>query len=223
MPTARTSRTCAGAGLYESVVNVSTDAASSAIAQVWASLWTRRATLSRVQANIPHARLHMAVLLQELVVPEYSFIMHTVNPLTGNRDEAMVELAVGLGEVLASSSVPGTPYRIVCHRATGAVQVLTCANFSIALRPGNDPGKTAISRERLDYAKVALSAEQGMAESLGQRLGRIAAFLDEALGRPQDVEGVCTGSETDSCANTPPAGTVTFSPSWGRGEKRKQT
>ncbi len=35
-----------------------------------------------------------------------------------------------------------------------------------------------------------------MAESLGQRLGRIAAFLEEALGRPQDVEGVCAGGET---------------------------
>ena len=97
----------AGAGLYESVVNVSPAAVREAIGQVWSSLWTRRAAVSRMQSGIAHDRIHMAVLLQELVRPDLSFIMHTINPLTGNRDEALVEAAVGLGEVLASSASAG--------------------------------------------------------------------------------------------------------------------
>ena len=183
----------AGAGLYESVVNVRAAEAPAAIAQVWASLWTRRATVSRMQAGIAHARIHMAVLLQELVKPDLSFIMHTVNPLTGNRDEALVELAAGLGEVLASSSVPGTPYRMACDRKTGTATLLACANFSVALRPALDHGADGVTSERLDYSRLPLSADPDAAPRLGGRLAQIAVFLEERLGRPQDVEGVCVG------------------------------
>jgi phosphoglucan, water dikinase len=185
----------AGAGLYESVVNVSPPDAPQAITQVWASLWTRRAAISRMQAGIPHARLHMAVLFQELVLPDLCFIMHTVNPLTGNRDEALVELAVGLGEVLASSALPGTPYRLACNRKTGAARLLACGNFSLALRPSLARNATGLIQERLDYGKVALSADPEAAQQLGKRLGLIAAFLEDAIGTPQDVEGACVGEE----------------------------
>jgi phosphoglucan,water dikinase len=183
-----------GAGLYESVVNVSATAVVGAIRQVWASLWTRRATLSRMQADIPHTQIRMAVLVQELVWPDLSFIMHTANPLTGDREEAMVELAVGLGETLASSRSPGTPYRLLCHRKTGAVRLHCCSTFSVALRPSLGPG-AAIVQERLDYSRIALSADPDAGQRLGKRLAQIATFLEERLGRPQDVEGVCVGEE----------------------------
>jgi phosphoglucan,water dikinase len=182
----------AGAGLYESVVNVPAAAAPEAIARVWASLWTHQAALSRTQAGIAHDRIHMAVLLHELVRPDLSFIMHTANPLTGNRGEALVEVAVGLGEVLASSPVPGTPYRLACDRTTGAVELLSCATFSVALRPGADGG---VVQDRLDYSRVALSADRDAAPRLGKRLGAVATVLEEGLGRAQDVEGAVAADE----------------------------
>src|SRR5262249_4096643 len=151
------------------------------VASVWASLWTRRATLSRAQAGIPHDRIRMAVLVQELMVPDVSFIMHTVNPQTGDRDEAVAELAIGLGEVLASST-PGTPYRLVCHRKTDAVRLLACASFSFASRPSSLDGE--VTRERLDYSRVPLSTDPDVAQRLGQRLAQIATFLEDELGKP---------------------------------------
>lgn len=185
----------AGAGLYESVVNVPPGAAPAAITRVWASLWTRRAAMSRMQAGIAHSSICMAVLLQELVAPELSFILHTVNPLTGNPDEALVELAVGLGEALASSSIPGTPYRMVCQRKAGVITLSACASFSVALRPSRDNGTDGLIRERLDYSRVPLSTDAAAAQHLGRRLANIATFLEERLGRPQDVEGVYSGDE----------------------------
>jgi phosphoglucan,water dikinase len=133
----------------------------------------------------------MAVLVQELVVPDLSFIMHTVNPLSGKRSEALVELAVGLGETLASSSLPGGPYRLVCDRESGSARLSACADFSVALRPAPH----GIAEERLDYSQVPLSADPEAAPRLGGRLARIASFLEEQLGRPQDVEGACVGEE----------------------------
>ncbi len=151
--------------------------------------------MSRIQAGIAHAGIHMAVLLQELVTPDLSFIMHTVNPLTGSRDEALVELAAGLGEVLASSCLPGTPYRMVCDRKTGGASLSTCASFSVALRPAVESGAKGVTQEWLDYSRIPLSACPDAAPSLGRRLAEIASFLEDRLGRPQDVEGVCVGEE----------------------------
>jgi phosphoglucan,water dikinase len=185
----------AGAGLYDSVINVHPAGAGRAIAQVWASLWTRRAALSRIQAGIPHTQIHMAVLVQELVVSQLCFVLHTVNPHTGNRTEALAELAVGLGEVLASATVPGTPYRLVCNRQTGAARLSACASFSFALRPAVEEAPRALIEELLDYAQVPLSADEAAAPRLGKRLAAVATFLEETLGRPQDVEGVCVGEE----------------------------
>jgi phosphoglucan,water dikinase len=132
------------------------------------------------------------VLLHELVKPDLSFIMHTANPLTGNRGEALVEVAVGLGEVLASTPVPGTPYRLACDRTTGAVELLSCATFGVALRPGADGG---VVQERLDYSRVALSADRDAAPRLGKRLGAVATVLEEGLGQAQDVEGAVAADE----------------------------
>jgi len=42
----------AGAGLYESVLNVSPEDVDTAIRKVWSSLWTPRAALSRREAGI---------------------------------------------------------------------------------------------------------------------------------------------------------------------------
>ena len=176
-------------------MNVPPGAAPAAITRVWASLWTRRAAMSRMQAGIAHSSIRMAVLLQELVAPELSFILHTVNPLTGNPDEALVELAVGLGEALASSSIPGTPYRMVCQRKAGVITLSACASFSVALRPSRDNGTDGLIRERLDYSRVPLSTDAAAAQHLGRRLANIATFLEERLGRPQDVEGVYSGDE----------------------------
>lgn len=95
------------AGLYESVVGVpSSDipALSSAITQVWSSLYTRRAVLSRRAAGVPQAAAHMAVLVQELVIPDVCFVLHTARPRDGDAGIMLAELAVGQGETLASGT-----------------------------------------------------------------------------------------------------------------------
>jgi phosphoglucan,water dikinase len=165
---------------------------AAAIRQVWASIWTRRATLSRIQAGIAHERIHMAVLVQALVEPELSFVMHTLDPATKDPEIAYVELAIGLGETLASASQPGTPYRLRCNRTTGETSLVNCASFSYALRPG--PGG-ALARERLDYSDGAVAAHTAALQSLGARLAAVASMLQERLGCPQDVEGILTSDD----------------------------
>jgi len=182
----------AGAGLYESVANVPPAEVAPAIREVWASLWTRRAVLSRQQAGVPQAQAHMAVLLQQLLVPDFSFILHTVNPINQNRRETYAELVVGLGETLASAATRGNPYRLVCDRSSGAVTTLAFANFSDALWPEPDGG---LRHTRVDYSQVSLSLEPEARKQLGRRLAAIAQFVESAFHQPQDIEGVVKGGE----------------------------
>jgi len=182
----------AGAGLYESAANVAPAEVASAVRAVWSSLWTGRAALSRKQAGIPHDQALMAVLIQRMLTPDLSFVLHTINPLDGNPRELYAEVAVGLGETLASGAMRGNPYRFVCDKESGALRTLALANFSQALRPAAAGG---MLRETVDYSRIPLSCDAEARKELGGRLARIGRQVEEALEGPQDIEGAVVGNE----------------------------
>lgn len=76
----------------------------------------------------------MAVLMQELLSPAYSFVIHTASPLGNDPATAEAEVAAGLGETLASGQ-RGSAWRLAVNKSTGAVATLAFANFSEALLP----------------------------------------------------------------------------------------
>ena len=182
----------AGAGLYDSIANVAVADVAAAVRAVWASLWTRRAALSRRQAGIPHAQAHMAVLIQQMLTPDFSFVLHTVNPLNHNAGEVYAEIAVGLGETLASAGVRGNPYRLTCNKISCATTTLALANFSHALWPNPAGG---VRRETVDYSQIELSRDSDARNALGKRLAAVARFVEEAFQKPQDIEGAVVGDE----------------------------
>jgi hypothetical protein len=44
-------------------------------------------------------------------------------------------------------------------------------------------------------SRIPVSTDPAFVEGLGRRPASVAAFLEEKLGRPQDVEGVCVGED----------------------------
>ena len=193
----------AGAGLYDSLANVQGAGLEAAIRAVWASLWTKRAAFSRKQAGMPPNTTHMAVPIQPMLVPDYSFIMHTVNPRNLAAGEAMVELAVGLGETLAGAATPGNPYRMVCEKIKGGMRMTAFANFSTGLWP--DPAGGVI-RKLVDYSKVGLTMDTDFRRRVGARLGAIAGLVEEAFQKPQDIEGLWAGQDVYLVQSRPQAG-----------------
>lgn len=69
-------------------------------------------------AGVKQADAAMAVLVQQQLSPDLSFVLHTVNPLDGDRDTMYAELAVGLGETLASGT-RGSPWRLAVNKSSG--------------------------------------------------------------------------------------------------------
>jgi phosphoglucan,water dikinase len=202
----------ASAGLYESIATVAAPEIAAAMKKVWASLWTRRATLQRKEAGILQTAAHMALLIQGLIPAEYSFIMHTVNPVNHAPEECLVELAVGLGEVLASAAYPGNPFRLICHKGTCETRMEAFASFSASLHPtgqvvskalpsapaekqaGRETDSIGIlDRKTITYSQVECARNGEFRRALGARLAAIARLVEHAFQTPQDVEGAILG------------------------------
>lgn len=186
------------AGLYESIPNVSlSDITSfgSAVARVWASLYTRRAILSRRVAGVPQRDAKMAILVQEMLEPELSFVLHTVSPSDHDTKVVEAEVAPGLGETLAAGT-RGTPWRLSCDKFDTSVTTLAFANFSeemLVLNSG--PADGEVVHLTVDYSKKPLSVDSTFRKQFGQRLAAIGQYLEQKFGSAQDVEGCMVGED----------------------------
>lgn len=188
-----------GAGLYESIPNVKLSEPENfgkAVAQVWASLYTRRAVLSRRVAGVPQKEASMAVLVQELLSPELSFVLHTVSPIDQDKNVVQAEVAVGLGETLASGT-RGTPWRLAANKFDGTVKTLAFANFSeqMMVKDGVNEADGSVVKAVVDYSNQPLSTDPEFRTQTGQSLATVGFFLEKHFGVPQDIEGCVIGKD----------------------------
>ena len=180
------------------------------IKRVWASKWNERATLSRRAYSIAHEDLFMAVLIQQVVEAEYAFVIHTVNPITGDRGEVYAELTLGLGETLVGN-YPGRAMGFAFSKEGGEPRVLAFPSKSTGLYGGGlifrsdsngedlvgyagaglydsfmlNPARTV----PLDYTNERLLWDEGFRKNLLTTVGRIGVAVELITGSPQDIEG----------------------------------
>ncbi|USH00049.1 hypothetical protein K1720_00745 [Thermococcus argininiproducens] len=94
------------AGMQDTYLYVSTpESVIKHVKKCWASLYTPRAIVYRNQMNIPHENVYMAVVVQAMVRSKAAGVMFTVNPITGNENEIVIEGSWGLGEAVVSGRV----------------------------------------------------------------------------------------------------------------------
>ena len=74
---------------------------------------------SSLLAGVRQRDAQMAVLIQEQLKPDYSFVLHTSNPLDKDVDVLYAEIAAGLGETLASGT-RGSPWRVSVNKKSGS-------------------------------------------------------------------------------------------------------
>ncbi|KAL0369215.1 UNVERIFIED_CONTAM: Phosphoglucan, water dikinase, chloroplastic [Sesamum calycinum] len=124
----------------------------------------------------------MAVLVQEMLSPDISFVLHTLSPTDKNQNLVEAEIAPGLGETLASGT-RGTPWRLSSGKFDGAVQTLAFANFSEELVVRSvGPADGEVIQMTVDYSKKPLTVDPIFRQQLGQRLGAVGFFLEQKFG-----------------------------------------
>jgi len=131
------------AGQYETVLGVrGTGAIGEAVKHCWASAMTKRARTYAAASGVP-LRSDMAVLIQRLVIADSAGVAFTANPLTGSRDEVVIDAVKGTGERLVSGQSVGDEWIV--------------RGSSVSARRSNDPALT--SAQALAVADLARRVE----------------------------------------------------------------
>jgi phosphoenolpyruvate synthase/pyruvate phosphate dikinase len=82
------------------------------IHKCWASLFTERAVIYRLQNGFDHRKVYLSVVVQKMVFPQAAGILFTAAPVTGNRKVVSIDASFGLGEALVSGLVNADNYKV---------------------------------------------------------------------------------------------------------------
>jgi pyruvate,water dikinase len=171
--------TASFAGQQDTYLNVVGPAAIlEHVRRCWASLFTERAVTYRLRNGFDHRKVHMAVVVQQMVFPEASGILFTADPITGNRKIASVEASFGLGEALVSGLMNPDVYKV----RDGEVVARVIATKHLAILPSPDGGTRQQAIESEQQQRPALTDAQVV------RLVELGRRIEAHFGRPQDIE-----------------------------------
>jgi rifampicin phosphotransferase len=173
------------AGQQDTYLNiVGPQALLDAVRRCWSSLWTARAIGYRARNNIPPDEVALAVVVQSLVPSEVSGVLFTANPLSGRRDEIVIDASFGLGEAIVSGQVE--PDHYVVDQRSWQIASRKLGAKALAILPRAGGGTEQVARAG---ARQALPDEQIL--DLARTAGRVA----EHFGSPQDIEWAWAGGQ----------------------------
>jgi rifampicin phosphotransferase len=171
--------TASFAGQHDSYLNVVGPAAIlQHVSRCWASLFTERAVTYRLRNGFDHRKVHMAVVVQQMVFPQAAGILFTADPVTSNRKVASVEASFGLGEALVSGLVNPDFYKV--RDGEVVAKAVATKQLAIDASPAGGTQELAIGAER--QQQPALTDAQVV------RLARMGRRIEAHFGRPQDIE-----------------------------------
>src|SRR5215203_514127 len=172
------------AGQQDTYLNVIGDAAVlDAVRRCWGSLWTERAMSYRRHRQIESGNLRIAVVIQRMVDADFAGVMFTANPVTGERDQIVIDANPGLGEAVVSGLV--TPDHYVLD-SRGDVRERTPGRREVVIRTAADGTGNVHSTE----ASPGLAA---LPDAVLTELALLGRSVAAHFGRPQDIEWAYAG------------------------------
>ncbi|MFC1285942.1 phosphoenolpyruvate synthase [Bacillus paralicheniformis] len=174
------------AGQQDTYLNIiGKDAILQHISKCWASLFTERAVIYRMQNGFDHRQVYLSVIIQKMVFPHASGILFTADPITSNRKLLSIDAGFGLGEALVSGLVSADCYKV----QNGQIADKRIATKKLAIY-GRKQGGTETKQ---------IDPDQQMSQTLtdGQilQLARIGRQIEAHFGQPQDIEW-CLADDT---------------------------
>ncbi|KOV79105.1 PEP/pyruvate-binding domain-containing protein [Nocardia sp. NRRL S-836] len=165
------------AGQQDTFLNVvGEDAVVDAVRRCWASLWTDRAVSYRETNGIDHTTAYLAVVVQRMVQSAVSGVMFTANPVTGTRDQVVIDASPGLGEAVVSGAV--NPDHFVVSGTEVVERRLGDKRFVIRSVPG---GGT-------EHVEVGHDDEPCLTDEQIHALAELGRRTQAHYGSPQDIE-----------------------------------
>ncbi|MEK4237250.1 phosphoenolpyruvate synthase [Paenibacillus sp. FSL H7-0714] len=167
------------AGQQDTYLNIiGREAIMQHISKCWASLFTDRAVIYRMQNGFNHRQVYLSVIVQKMVFPQASGILFTADPMTSNRKLLSINASFGLGEALVSGLVSADCYKVQEEEIVD----MMIATKKLAIY-GLKEGGTETLKIDLDQQKTQTLSEQQILQ-----LARIGREIEAYFGCPQDIE-----------------------------------
>ncbi|MES5857460.1 phosphoenolpyruvate synthase [Bacillus cereus group sp. RP29] len=148
------------------------------VRKCWASLFTERAVMYRMQNGFEHNQVSICVVVQKMVFPEASGILFTADPITSSRKILSIDASFGLGEALVSGLVSADNYKV--KEGEIVDKVISTKKVAIyALKEGGTETKQINSAQQ----KIQTLSERQILQ-----LAQIGRQIEAYFGCPQDIE-----------------------------------
>ena len=167
------------AGQQDTYLNIiGVDSILQHISKCWASLFTDRAVIYRMQNGFDHAQVYLSVIIQKMVFPQASGILFTADPITSNRKIISIDASFGLGEALVSGLVSADCYKVQEDKIVDKM----IATKKLAIY-GLKEGGTETLQINPNRQKA-----QTLTDGQILQLARIGRKIESHFGQPQDIE-----------------------------------
>jgi pyruvate, water dikinase len=179
--------TASFAGQHETYLNiVGADAIIQAVTRCWESARSEHALYYRRQQGLSVERPQIAVLVQQLVAADVAAVVFSANPITGNREEVMINASWGLGESIVGGTV--TPDTFIVRKSDLAVtqRIIADKQYMTVSVPG---GTLEVDVPRFLRNSSSLNDEQVI------EMAKLALTLESTMEYPVDVECAYAGDE----------------------------
>ncbi|MFC8561818.1 phosphoenolpyruvate synthase [Peribacillus frigoritolerans] len=172
------------AGQQDTYLNIKgKDAILQHISKCWASLFTDRAVIYRMQNGFDHRKVYLSVVIQRMIFPQASGILFTADPVSSNRKVLSIDASFGLGEALVSGLVSADNYKV----QEGRIVEKKISAKKLAIYARKEGGTMEKEIEPGQQVLSTLSDEQVLG------LERIGRKLEAHFGCPQDIEWCLVG------------------------------
>jgi pyruvate,water dikinase len=149
-----------------------------AVQRCFASLFTPRAIYYREKNNFPHAKVFLAVVIQRMVNADKAGVIFSVNPVTQNMEEIIVEGAYGLGESVVLGAL--TPHSYIIDKKTLKIKEKNIGTLEWGYFRGKKGGT---EKRNISHGHIEV-----LSEKEAQALVKYTKDIEKHYGIPMDIE-----------------------------------
>jgi len=170
------------AGQQETYLNVSgEDKLLEKTVKCWSSLFTPRAIFYRTQKGFRHEDVLISVGVQKMVNAKAAGVMFTLNPVTGDRNQIVIEANWGFGESVVSGAV--TPDYYAVDKNTMQIIERKIAKKTVEYIRDPETGETVHAEVPPERQEIPCLTDEEVL-----KLAELGKKIEEHYGRAQDIE-----------------------------------
>ena len=147
----------------------------------WSSLFTPRAIFYRSEKGFAHEKVFISVGIQKMVNSKAAGVIFTINPVTGDPSQIVIEGNYGLGESVVSGTV--TPDDFIVDKNTLKIIDRRIAKKTVQYLRDPNTGKTVHADVPIEKQEQPCVTDEEIL-----KLAELAKRIEQHYGKTQDIE-----------------------------------